>query len=108
MGTNGVCIPVNDVCSAWDTNGYCKSCYKGYNLANGVCILAPVTGPKDLGCAKWDWNNQVCLECSARWMKGANGACVPVSDQCSSWNAQGVCVACYKGYVLYNGQCVVA
>ena len=107
MGANGVCVAVNDACSTWGADGACTACYKGYNLNNGVCVLAPVTGPKDLGCKNWDWDNQKCLECSARWAFGSNGVCVPVSDYCSAFDKSGVCTACYNGYALANGQCQV-
>ena len=106
---SGVCVGVSDYCNTWDQyEGVCLTCYKGYNLNSGVCAPAPIAGPKDLGCKRWDWDNQVCLECSARWTKGADGACVPVSDACSTWGANGACTACYKGYNLSNGVCTAA
>lgn len=37
---DGQCIAVNDLCNTWDeTSGACTSCYGGYKLADGVCII---------------------------------------------------------------------
>ena len=71
-------------------------------------MLAEVKGPSDLGCKKWDWDNQKCLECSARWTLNTAGVCTPVNDWCSTWDNYGVCTACYKGYNLKDGACVLA
>ena len=108
FGPSGVCVRVDDVCSSFDTNGQCTACYKGYNLVNGYCALSTQTGPKDLGCKKWDWDNQKCLECSVRWVFGSNGVCTPVDNSCASFNSVGVCTACYKGYNLLNGVCTLS
>lgn len=39
------------------------------------------SGPKDPGCKSWDWDRQVCLECSGRFIP-KNGICVPVDPSC--------------------------
>jgi hypothetical protein len=108
FNTAGVCTPVNDWCSTWDNYGACTACYKGYNLKDGACVLADVKGPTDLGCAKWDWDNQKCLQCSQRWTFNTAGVCTPVNDWCSTWDNYGACTACYKGYNLKDGACVLA
>ena len=107
FNANRVCIPVNDNCATFNTAGVCSACYRGYTLNNGVCSLSQteVTGPTDLGCRTWDWNNQICLECSVRFIFNANKVCVPVNDFCASYNNNGVCLTCYKGYSLNNGVC---
>ena len=101
------CVPVSDHCAAHDDSGACSSCYKGYVLEEGQCVWDEMNdqGPSDLGCKTWDWDNQVCLECSARWVMTASG-CVPVSDHCAAHDDSGACSSCYKGYVLEEGQCV--
>ena len=43
-------------------------------------------GPSDLGCKTWDWDNQVCLECSKNWISTKDG-CVPVNDHCAAHDA---------------------
>lgn len=104
---NGLCIPVSDQCATFDNSGACVSCYKGYNLNNGKCSLAPIQQVTDVGCATWDWDNQICKKCSARFVFNSNNLCVPVNDNCNSWNAAGTCTSCYSGYVLNGGACQV-
>jgi hypothetical protein len=60
--SNGVCREVNKNCNTWDAfDGFCLTCYKGYEIKNGNCILSDVTGPTDNGCKRWDWDNKKCL-----------------------------------------------
>ena len=108
VDVQGVCVPVSDQCKMFNLAGQCTDCYVGYNLNNGVCELAPIEKPSDLGCGTWDWKNQKCLACSDNWVFNNMGACVPVSDQCKTFNGFGACVSCYKGYNLVMGKCVVA
>ena len=61
--------------------------------------------PKDPGCKIWDWDEQICLECSYRWVFIENGTCKQVSDECDGFDGQGNCLSCYKGYWLENGEC---
>lgn len=105
MRINGICISVDDSCSSWNDGGLCVTCYKGYNVLDGVCVRADQTAPKDRGCKAWDWDRQICLECSYRHV-GRNGRCISVDDSCSTWNSEGNCNTCYKGYKISNGVCV--
>ena len=107
MNADGVCVPVSDLCKSSDPNGACTACYSGYDLVNGVCEFSSFNNakPSDSGCAKWDWNNQVCIECSKDWVFNADGACVPVSDQCATHDSNGACLSCFKGYDLIKGVC---
>ena len=108
FNAQGVCIPVSDICRTWDNNGQCLTCYQGFNLQNGQCEFVPNTqSPPDRGCAEWDWANLVCKKCSNNWVS-VNGVCVAVSDQCRTHDANGACTACYRGYAVDNGQCVLA
>ena len=105
---NGVCVPVNDQCSTFDENtGDCLSCYLGYNLEGGKCIIQDLTlvVPADKGCSDWNWANQICLTCSNHWFMNADGVCVPVSDLCKTSDPNGNCLSCYLGYDLNNGAC---
>ena len=108
FNSNGVCVPVSDQCNTFDSRGNCVSCYVGYNLQNGKCFLAPTQAPSDLGCGNWDWKNQKCLQCSNNWVFNDKGVCIPVSDQCNTFDSRGNCVTCYKGYNLVSGKCVLA
>lgn len=97
----GICKGIDTNCYTWDLfDGYCLSCYKGYNLKNGACILASNNGPSDLGCKTWDWESKKCLKCSARWNFNLNGVCVPVNSLCATFDSYGACTKCYKGYTL--------
>ena len=76
-------------------------------MANGECVIDDVTRPSDLGCSLWDWENQVCLECSNRFYRVASGRCLPVDDNCRTFDLDGSCLTCYKGYILNNnGVCL--
>lgn len=104
-----ICVTVSDLCKT--SEGLtCTSCFKGYVLDNGACIFSPVNhqAPSDAGCKTWDWDNQICLECS-NWWFFSEGKCVPVSDLCKTYNRNnGSCITCYKGYDLANGLCVLS
>jgi hypothetical protein len=108
FNSNGVCVPVSDMCQSHDASGACTACYRGYDLVNGTCVYSSsnTAKPADLGCKTWDWTNQVCLTCSNNWVFNNKGACVPVSDLCASHDASGACLSCFVGYDLTNGQCV--
>lgn len=108
FNNNGVCTPVSSQCNTFDLSGKCLSCFVGYNLVGGQCVLAPVQGPSDPGCGLWDWNGQKCLQCSNNWVFNTNGVCTPVSNQCKTFDLSGRCVSCYNGYNLVGGQCVLA
>jgi len=101
-----VCVPVSDLCSTWNSNsGRCTQCYAGYTLNNGACQRSADQQPTDLGCATWDWASQQCIQCSNNWVFNNQGVCVPVSDQCATYNTAGVCLTCYKGYIVVSGLC---
>jgi len=108
FNAKNVCVPVSDQCKAHADNGDCVACYKGYDLINGSCVFSASNNakPADSGCKTWDWDNQVCLQCSDSWVFNANKTCVPVSDQCKTHADNGDCTDCYKGYDLKNGSCV--
>ena len=96
---NGVCTEVSALCATYETNGLCASCYRGFNLNNGVCEPAPIQGPSDAGCHTW--NGDVCEACSQNFVFNANGVCVAVSDQCQTHDlTNGWCTSCYAGYAL--------
>ena len=108
FNSNKVCTPVSDQCKAWDSKGLCTSCFKGYDLRNGNCVFSSFNNakPSDSGCGKWDWDNQVCLECSKGWVFNANKVCTPVSDQCKTWDSAGLCTSCFSGYIISDNKCV--
>ena len=102
---DGACVAVSDHCAEHDEAGACVACYKGYSVVDGECVADAIRRPSDLGCKTWDWDNDVCLECSFRFVF-QDGVCVPVSDHCAEHDEAGACVACYKGYSVVDGECV--
>jgi proprotein convertase subtilisin/kexin type 5 len=109
--SNGVCVQSNTFCKTFDsTNGACTSCYGGYDLANGDCVLAanPVDNStvSDPNCAQW--NGKVCVQCASDAFF-QNGKCVEVDPLCKTWdNTNGNCLSCYKAFNLEGTKCVVA
>ena len=99
--SNGRCVTKSGLCRQVNNNGICETCYKGYILRGGICVIdedrQQVT---DLLCAEWDWDNQICLACAQRARKNVNGICVPLDDLCRTFDAAGDCLQCYKGYEL--------
>lgn len=72
----------------------------------GVCTWSPENdaAPADPGCKTW--NNTVCVECSPNWIQDSNGFCLPVSEDCRTHDANGLCTGCYRGYIVNEGKCV--
>lgn len=107
FNNQGVCILIDNQCNTWDRyDGFCLTCYAGYNLFNGTCILAQqnaTASVADLGCRSW--NGSTCLQCSVGWVFNSNSVCISVSDQCKTNDAKGNCLSCYAGYDLANGTC---
>jgi len=110
FNNQGVCIPVSDQCKTSDSNGACLSCWKGYDLKKGSCVYSSSNNkkPSDLGCGKWDWDNQKCLSCSKNWYFNNDGECTPIDDLCSTFDSTGKCTSCFSGYSLLNGRCLIA
>ena len=104
------CTPVSDDCKTWGSSGRCTDCYDGYVLlSDGTCTIDNrFNEPTDKGCGLWDWKNKKCLKCSENWVFNNQGICIPVSDQCQTFNLAGDCVTCYDGYNLVNGRCELA
>jgi proprotein convertase subtilisin/kexin type 5 len=102
---NGVCTPVSDLCKTYDNViGVCLTCYLGYDLVNGNCVISTTNSKSDIGCANWNWTSQVCLSCSPYWVL-VNGACHSVSPYCKTYDSTGICTSCFTGYSLSNGTC---
>lgn len=111
MNGNKVCIPTSEQCKTYDeTFGSCTSCFKGYDLVDGSCVFSSSNNakPSDLGCSKWDWDNQLCLACSKGYYLNDNRVCTAYSDQCKTISNSGLCISCYKGYELVDGNCVLS
>jgi hypothetical protein len=57
LNINNKCAQISPLCNSSDSNGNCMSCYKGYSLLNGSCVLTAVNlnQSNDLGCHTWNW-----------------------------------------------------
>ena len=110
MNGQKICVLLNDQCKTYDNNGDCIACFKGYDLVGGLCEVSTANSKSaDPGCAKWDWDSQLCLSCSKNWVFNSSKICIPVSDQCKTTSLNsGLCISCYKGYDLIEGSCVLS
>lgn len=107
LNAQKVCVAVSDQCNTFDSSsGNCLSCYGGYTLNNGSCVIT-TTPNSDPNCAQRDTNN-VCTACYYRYYLNAQKVCVAVSDQCNTFDSLGNCLSCYGGYTLINGSCVIS
>lgn len=94
-----LCIPVSSSCKTYSGIA-CTSCYVGYDLTNGSCLysIKNTQLPSDGGCKNWDFVNAKCIQCSSSWVFDSNGLCIPVNDQCRTYDNTGACTGCYLGY----------
>jgi hypothetical protein len=103
LPTAGNCTLANPLCKTLSqSNGQCLTCYDGYNLINGNCIL--VLAPTIPYC-----NTQVqnaCTNCVEGFYI-SNGQCLQVTAYCQAYSMQtGVCLSCFQGYVFQNSVCI--
>jgi hypothetical protein len=107
FNSNRICVPVSDLCKTSNENGVCTSCYSGYDLTNGACLVSAsnTARPSDLGCALWDWKHNICKSCSSNWVFNSDKICNPVNTLCKTFDSVGACTSCYQGYDLGNGVC---
>lgn len=83
----GTCRQVSDLCRTWYDNGDCETCYVGYELVEGACVVGNTGGSSG--------------QCAYRYVY-IGGSCVAVSDQCYTWSqSTGDCLSCYDGYTLW-------
>ena len=61
--------------------------------------------PENKGCRIWE--NNECIECSARWHFDDDRICQQVSDNCRTWDNGGKCLTCYRGFIISDENCVV-
>lgn len=101
-----MCRQVSDFCRTWDGEGLCLTCYGGYTLKDGACVLdaSRLPGGMQNLCAKFDEN--VCVQCAFRSYLNDQGVCTQVDSYCKTWDEKdGMCLTCYRGYDLMNGKC---
>jgi proprotein convertase subtilisin/kexin type 5 len=101
--SNNTCQQISPLCATADQQtGLCLTCYNGYQLRNGVCLLSQSIA----NCRQI--SNNVCLACSTGYFL-QNGGCVQISSLCATAdNTTGYCLSCYQGYILSSGSCVIS
>lgn len=104
----GVCKEVNPLCKTSNSSdGTCLSCYPGYSLSNGFCII-PVTYSQqatDPYCLSFIKDQ--CASCQKGYFV-QGGTCSIVDPQCQQFDyVQGRCLQCYQGYTLNEWGCNV-
>ncbi len=56
FNNQNVCIPVADTCRTHDQNSLCLTCYPGYTLVDGTCLIVEDSlKENEAGCGKWNW-----------------------------------------------------
>lgn len=87
---------MNTACRTYEPEGgECLSCYSGYLVFDGQCILLS----SQPACAQYDFQ-QSCNRCAQRYYL-LQSSCLPVSPLCDNYNpATGACLTCVAGYGL--------
>ncbi len=96
--TTGICKQVNPLCDEYDANGNCISCWPGYAVDNGNCVMKALPTPPN--CNKIN-SQGVCLVCSSDSYMDANRNCVQKDPNCKSYtNDNTGCINCYPGFIV--------
>jgi hypothetical protein len=103
----GVCARINILCRTHNSsNGFCLSCYPGYTISNGQCVIprAFALSVQDPYCLQRSGTS--CIQCSSGYFP-LSGVCQNVNPLCRTIGQGGSCTSCYNGYFLQNGMCVI-
>ena len=101
--SSGACTALNPYCATSDlSNGNCLSCYNGYSLSQGNCVIqATVTIPF---CSITQ--GSTCIQCIQNYYL-SNGKCNAVSTLCLTYDQNtGNCTSCIPGYFYQQNQCI--
>ena len=110
LNTQGVCITFNPLCKTSNTsNGACLSCFKGYGIQSGTCVIVSgQTSNSDVNCKATDANG-ACTACYSFYYLSVQGNCIRLDTNCKTYTfIMSQCASCYDGYSLSSGQCVVS
>lgn len=101
LNSSSLCQSVSDQCQTFDNRtGYCTSCYQGYLLQNGQCLLQAE------GCVNYNTQTGQCQGCSNEYCLNQNFTCARKPANCQTCAFQGGCSQCNPGYNLAGGVCV--
>lgn len=107
--TTGRCQQVNILCRTSNANGACLSCYPGYDLIAGNCLVSDSsTGSGDPNCREANVN-EICLECFSGYFLTVGRRCQRMDPLCRTYTPNNAsCVTCYEGYTERNGECLIS
>lgn len=101
------CLRVNHLCKEYNSEGACTSCFIGYALQGGKCLIDLTILPA-LNCVRVDSETGLCRQCDNRFYLHSKGFCIQVLPECKSFEASsGKCTSCYMGFFLTNGFCEI-
>lgn len=100
------CQAVNALCATSNANGRCLTCFNGFSLINGNCIVTV----RDPYCQSFNAATKTCQKCSNKYyFNPTAGKCQAVSSLCKEYNeANGLCTSCFDGFRLNNRACVAS
>jgi hypothetical protein len=107
--TTGICSVSNSNCQTITASNTCSSCYAGYTLSNGDCIITTTVsgGAGDPNCKTS--SNGVCSLCySGYYVNPTTGICAVSNVNCKTVSSLNACTSCYAGYTLSSGDCIIA
>lgn len=109
--TSGMsCQKMDPLCKTYtSTFSACASCYDGYTLQSGQCVISTQTSSQnnDPYCIKLQGAS--CVACASGYYLSPSGVCAQLNPLCKSSNlSNGNCIDCYGGYVLSGNTCIVA
>jgi hypothetical protein len=106
LSVNGKCLTQNPLCNTIDTTtGACLSCWSGYFLLSGACVLgntSPSTAQQTIDPYCASWANGLCSQCAnGFYFSGNEGKCKQQDPLCKTFDlSSGNCLSCYSGYTL--------
>ena len=106
LDPNAICQPVNPYCNAYNsTTGGCTSCYPGFGLIEDACL--PGVLNFDPNCNTF--RDALCTVCSKGFYLAVNAKCTAANPACNTYSlANGSCTACFAGYEVQAGNCVLS
>jgi hypothetical protein len=102
---NKTCIAVNPQCKTYNSQaGFCLSCFSGYVLLNGSCIISNNLDPNCKVAS-----NGLCSQCFSGYFYSISyQKCIPLNPLCKTSNTtDGSCLSCYPGYTIVNKGCSI-
>ena len=88
LNSNAKCQAVNPACKTYDiNNGACTSCFSGYEVALGGCVISTVQSSIP-NCNQIDSGSGKCVKCSFGYYFDVNGNCLQADPNCKTFNVQ--------------------